>query len=112
MIIPVGLSFFFVFFFQAEDGIRDLIVTGVQTCALPIFMTSTPKRSTRRFWRCSIWGVTRAAEPERLRLGCHEATAREGIHHRSGEQDEIGGVHRRRSARVGAIVPSAVRSVD
>src|SRR2546428_12270519 len=27
---------FFFFFFQAEDGIRDLIVTGVQTCALPI----------------------------------------------------------------------------
>src|SRR3989440_1268165 len=26
----------FVFFFQAEDGIRDLIVTGVQTCALLI----------------------------------------------------------------------------
>src|SRR5204863_5582638 len=25
------------FFFQAEDGIRDLYVTGVQTCALPIF---------------------------------------------------------------------------
>src|SRR6266496_5779835 len=29
------VSFFF-FFFQAEDGIRDLYVTGVQTCALPI----------------------------------------------------------------------------
>src|SRR5256886_5631190 len=27
----------FVFFFQAEDGIRDLTVTGVQTCALPIW---------------------------------------------------------------------------
>src|SRR2546430_8380698 len=27
---------FFCFFFQAEDGIRDLTVTGVQTCALPI----------------------------------------------------------------------------
>src|SRR5206468_10326205 len=27
------------FFFQAEDGIRDLIVTGVQTCALPISPT-------------------------------------------------------------------------
>src|SRR2546421_12543276 len=27
---------YFFFFFQAEDGIRDLIVTGVQTCALPI----------------------------------------------------------------------------
>src|SRR2546421_6692006 len=30
---------FVFFFFQAEDGIRDLIVTGVQTCALPIFPT-------------------------------------------------------------------------
>src|SRR2546421_6089000 len=29
------------FFFQAEDGIRDLIVTGVQTCALPIFGVAT-----------------------------------------------------------------------
>src|SRR2546430_10506304 len=28
------------FFFQAEDGIRDLTVTGVQTCALPIFSRS------------------------------------------------------------------------
>src|SRR2546421_3032073 len=32
----VGCLFFIFFFFQAEDGIRDLIVTGVQTCALPI----------------------------------------------------------------------------
>ena len=29
--------FFSSFFFQAEDGIRDRLVTGVQTCALPIF---------------------------------------------------------------------------
>src|SRR5690349_17404556 len=29
-------SRFYLFFFQAEDGIRDLYVTGVQTCALPI----------------------------------------------------------------------------
>src|SRR5205823_11861459 len=28
-----------VFFFQAEDGIRDKLVTGVQTCALPIWLT-------------------------------------------------------------------------
>src|SRR3712207_7015350 len=27
----------YIFFFQAEDGIRDIGVTGVQTCALPIF---------------------------------------------------------------------------
>src|SRR5688572_32392296 len=32
------------FFFQAEDGIRDLTVTGVQTCALPIFTPNTPPR--------------------------------------------------------------------
>src|SRR5437763_3602048 len=31
---PLSCSFFF--FFQAEDGIRDTSVTGVQTCALPI----------------------------------------------------------------------------
>src|SRR2546425_12657147 len=30
-----------IFFFQAEDGIRDKLVTGVQTCALPIFFTVT-----------------------------------------------------------------------
>src|SRR2546430_14392209 len=37
IIVPpeVSTSFLF-FFFQAEDGIRDLTVTGVQTCALPI----------------------------------------------------------------------------
>src|SRR2546427_11075303 len=32
---------FFFFFFQAEDGIRDLTVTGVQTCALPISLAGT-----------------------------------------------------------------------
>src|SRR5207248_6680348 len=30
------------FFFQAEDGIRDRTVTGVQTCALPIFGNPRP----------------------------------------------------------------------
>src|SRR5204862_3092368 len=34
--ISISIVLFF-FFFQAEDGIRDLYVTGVQTCALPIF---------------------------------------------------------------------------
>src|ERR1017187_1015764 len=34
-------SFIFFFFFQAEDGIRDTSVTGVQTCALPIFLEHT-----------------------------------------------------------------------
>src|SRR5215813_2438434 len=36
MFVPWKPFFCFVFFFQAEDGIRDADVTGVQTCALPI----------------------------------------------------------------------------
>src|SRR5699024_11651162 len=36
------------FFFQAEDGIRDRNVTGVQTCALPIL--PRPRRSDRAAW--------------------------------------------------------------
>src|SRR5207247_8141677 len=34
-----------IFFFQAEDGIRDPLVTGVQTCALPIFEETLPERA-------------------------------------------------------------------
>src|SRR2546422_2493408 len=43
------LSCFF-FFFQAEDGIRDVAVTGVQTCALPIshLRREGPDRRARR----------------------------------------------------------------
>src|SRR6266403_2707239 len=42
----------FLFFFQAEDGIRDLYVTGVQTCALPISSASSGdgKTKTGRSW--------------------------------------------------------------
>src|SRR5699024_12216271 len=36
----IFILFLFYFFFQAEDGIRDRNVPGVQTCALPIFPTS------------------------------------------------------------------------
>src|SRR2546430_3946138 len=38
------------FFFQAEDGIRDLTVTGVQTCALPISESrrAPPSKGARR----------------------------------------------------------------
>src|SRR5260370_40641324 len=37
-----NVKYRFFFFFQAEDGIRDSSVTGVQTCALPIFGTPWP----------------------------------------------------------------------
>src|SRR5690606_12997057 len=44
-----------VFFFQAEDGIRDFHVTGVQTCALPIWGIRPPG-STARSSRCTSAG--------------------------------------------------------
>src|SRR5256884_1272387 len=48
----ISLYFFF-FFFQAEDGIRDVAVTGVQTCALPIYPIYHPFN-----WRgWTDWGV-------------------------------------------------------
>src|SRR2546426_11207680 len=45
-----------IFFFQAEDGIRDYKVTGVQTCALPIFVLgrATRERSASAWARASI----------------------------------------------------------
>src|SRR6266545_2884269 len=46
-------NIFFFFFFQAEDGIRDKLVTGVQTCALPIL--SLPLASQEQLqWTASI----------------------------------------------------------
>src|SRR3989475_11615790 len=39
---------FFFFFFQAEDGIRDLTVTGVQTCALPISIQVTNDQTPKQ----------------------------------------------------------------
>src|SRR5437588_5533124 len=44
------LVVYFFFFFQAEDGIRDHCVTGVQTCALPI-LRSVPRRRPPIFLR-------------------------------------------------------------
>src|SRR5256884_1605093 len=39
--VSLYMSQILFFFFQAEDGIRDVAVTGVQTCALPIYATPT-----------------------------------------------------------------------
>src|SRR2546421_7752315 len=55
------------FFFQAEDGIRDLIVTGVQTCALPI---------SRQLWHWIYHrGATDFAEMTNLAKGFRERLA-------------------------------------
>src|SRR5437764_2860954 len=51
-----------VFFFQAEDGIRDTSVTGVQTCALPISMSWSWASA-----RSSSTSPTRTASPRRRR---------------------------------------------
>src|SRR5256886_8413200 len=54
------------FFFQAEDGIRDLTVTGVQTCALPISATSLAEAGAAVTDRTELAGalLTRFAELE------------------------------------------------
>src|SRR5258708_29103697 len=58
--LPASGVVIYFFFFQAEDGIRDDLVTGVQTCALPIFSASTastvtssvsPGLTASRAWR-------------------------------------------------------------
>src|SRR5256885_3135199 len=83
--IAVTLRFWFsFFFFQAEDGIRDYKVTGVQTCALPIWAqrAGTTRRVVRGLWvataACVVsvagldyWGLSRAvgqAQARRARL--------------------------------------------
>src|SRR3712207_7059320 len=64
------------FFFQAEDGIRDIGVTGVQTCALPIYGSASRRECRGNAVRAIVggadaaggggaWGVEpRTAEPQ------------------------------------------------
>src|SRR5256885_9671233 len=49
------MYFFIFFFFQAEDGIRDYKVTGVQTCALPIFFPRGDCIITNISTSLSLW---------------------------------------------------------
>src|SRR5205085_3343736 len=55
-----------VFFFQAEDGIRDLTVTGVQTCALPILVVGEGA--------CDVGARLLAALVEPFELSGHRIT--------------------------------------
>src|SRR2546425_11558064 len=66
------LPLFFFFFFKAEDGIRDKLVTGVQTCALPILprngslgVTGARRRPPRRAG-ARPWGGTGSRARRRL----------------------------------------------
>src|SRR5947208_17107389 len=56
----------FFFFFQAEDGIRDDLVTGVQTCALPISGLVGARREEER--ACGHADEPRAEELSELRI--------------------------------------------
>src|SRR5207302_4986285 len=69
-----GFKIFVFFFFQAEDGIRDFHVTGVQTCALPISLTQThchhllpPSRGGKRLRKAQ--GMHRLRRSEERRVG-------------------------------------------
>src|SRR5690606_40974221 len=60
--VQAYLFLFSCFFFQAEDGIRDFHVTGVQTCALPIFLWVNrimPKKSEVSNFSLSITGLSK-----------------------------------------------------
>src|SRR2546426_8180275 len=55
----------FFFFFQAEDGIRDYKVTGVQTCALPIssFAAPTTSRTSKPYTGAAHLGMSTSIAP-------------------------------------------------
>src|SRR3989449_4248182 len=53
------LLLIFFFFFQAEDGIRDVAVTGVQTCALPIFAVPQTQREAALALGATRWETVR-----------------------------------------------------
>src|SRR5256886_17659942 len=68
--------FWFFFFFQAEDGIRDLTVTGVQTCALPI---SGRGRLFRKAYRLRDQAIPRRAGWNGARRGSRDARLQGGL---------------------------------
>src|SRR5437016_13640802 len=72
--------YLFIFFFQAEDGIRDWSVTGVQTCALPI------SRCGARSARGSVRGAGRARAGRRVARNPARRKARRGASRRSEER--------------------------
>src|SRR2546422_9403355 len=60
-------SYVFFFFFQAEDGIRDVAVTGVQTCALPISLRPCRILPARKNRQRSTWWGAEARRPSRCK---------------------------------------------
>src|SRR2546425_5231403 len=59
---------FFFFFFQAEDGIRDKLVTGVQTCALPILTETTSLVSVNHPFRLGRGSIGKVLPGREIKL--------------------------------------------
>src|SRR5690606_39983668 len=80
------------FFFQAEDGIRDFHVTGVQTCALPICIGEAGGLSGCCWLLCS--GVKRSAVIAGLEINDGYIGVGDFVHQATGETGEarFGGV--------------------
>src|SRR3989449_9583458 len=88
------------FFFQAEDGIRDVAVTGVQTCALPIsgkILRRARRRAARRFrsprrwvsqleWRRILW-CRISLRPQKLFWGSWKGAAKRALAAKGGHQN-------------------------
>src|SRR5687768_18219730 len=71
IIVLLNLMFFlycFFFFFQAEDGIRDVAVTGVQTCALPIWRQRGHHHRPDALGRPALRGDDARRPPPRRRV--------------------------------------------
>src|SRR2546426_977008 len=82
------LCIFFFFFFQAEDGIRDYKVTGVQTCALPISLPpcALPGPGFDRLHSVMPYDTTLVADRHLLDgVARGEADALRALHQRYGE---------------------------
>src|SRR3712207_3654928 len=55
--------YMFFFFFQAEDGIRDIGVTGVQTCALPIYLRNNRTVTIDAYFSQALTGAAADGSP-------------------------------------------------
>src|SRR5207247_8008869 len=74
----------FIFFFQAEDGIRDPLVTGVQTCALPICWTWDSSPQSGASYRSFRKSGRPCASPQRWKATWRSEERRVGKEWRSG----------------------------
>src|SRR6476619_7525673 len=80
-----------VFFFLAEDGIRDWSVTGVQTCALPISAPSSGTRPTCASSPSRPATSTRARRSEERRVGKECRSRWSPYHQKKKKYDQLAG---------------------